>query len=265
VAAVTITVSERYQSSVQTGENASAEVEYLVTGTSDRVAAVNALVAAVPSTHVGLVIQHHGLEWHAPNAWIGTAYYGRLPAPEPESISYQFETGGGTQHISQSLATLGNYAASGTPPDYGGAIGVTESGVEGVDIVVPQYSFTLRRAFDPTLLTLGFEQVLFALTGTTNLASWKGFAAGEVLFLGASGSGETADLVELDYRFSASPNVASLTVGAITGITKGGHDYLWVRYRDHDNGQGRLVKVADSVHVERVYLSSDFSALGLGV
>jgi hypothetical protein len=44
---------------------------------------------------------------------------------------------GGTQHITQSLATIQKYAAAGTAPDFGGAIGVTHDSVEGVDITVP--------------------------------------------------------------------------------------------------------------------------------
>ena len=44
------------------------------------------------------------------------------------------QAGGGTQHITQSIATIQKYAPPGkTAPDFKGAIGVTHDSVEGVD------------------------------------------------------------------------------------------------------------------------------------
>jgi len=68
------------------------------------------------------------------------------------------------------------------------AIGVTDTGVEGVEIVVPVYNFSETHYLPDGQVTQGYKLTLFGLTGKVNNGSFRGFAAGEVLFLGASGS-----------------------------------------------------------------------------
>jgi hypothetical protein len=53
-----------------------------------------------------------------------------------------------------------------------------------------------------------------------NDSGFKGFAAGECLFLGAAGTKRGSGDWEIGYRFASSPNVTGLTVGDITGINK---------------------------------------------
>ena len=51
-----------------------------------------------------------------------------------------FNTTGASTHLNQSLFTRGIYAAPGKiAPNYRGAIGVSDSGVSGVDITVPAF------------------------------------------------------------------------------------------------------------------------------
>ena len=60
----------------------------------------------------------------------------------------RFSTTGATTHLNQSLYTRGIYPAPGVlPPNYQGAIGVSDSGVEGVDITVPAFEFSLSKRF----------------------------------------------------------------------------------------------------------------------
>jgi len=63
---------------------------------------------------------------------------------------------------------------------------------------------------------------LFILTGRVNQAAFKGFAAGEVLFLGASGSKRGDGDWEITFNYAASPNVTNLPVGSITVASKKG-------------------------------------------
>ena len=93
----------------------------------------------------------------------------------------------------------------------------------------------------------------------------KGLAAGECLFLGASGSKRGEDDWEITYRFAASPNRSSISVGPITVASKKGWEYLWVRYADEeDAGSNTLVKKPIAAYVERVYEEGNFAALGVG-
>jgi len=179
--------------------------------------------------------------------------------------SFAFDTGGGTQHITQSLATVGSYAASGSPPNFGGAIGVTHDNVEGVDITVPVYNFSETHYLAASAVTLAYRGTLFNLTGKVNNSSFKGMAAGECLFLGASGAKRGSDDWEITYRFAASPNRSGISVGSIGGISKKGWEYLWVRYADEeDSGSNTLVKKPTAAYVERVYEEGNFAALGIG-
>ena len=91
------------------------------------------------------------------------------------------------------------------------------------------------------------------------------FAAGEVLFMGASGSKRGSDDWEITFRFAASPNKTGLTVGDIVGIDKKGWEYMWVRYADAEDAAAKaIVKKPVAVYVEKVYEEGDFSTLGIG-
>jgi len=60
-----------------------------------------------------------------------------------------FNTTGATTYLNQSLGTRGIYPAPGkVAPIYQGAIGVSDSGVEGVDVTVPAFEFSVRKKFE---------------------------------------------------------------------------------------------------------------------
>jgi len=270
-----ITVTEKPDSRESTsGENPSATLVYSVRGTADDVQARGALAAEAPPTHDSLVRQTWGVEpvhidtGHPDTClWAGNVRYGRTSAPEPETgdSAYNFDTGGGTQHITQSIETVGRYAPEGqTPPDFKGAIGVTHDSVEGVDIIVPVFHFSETHYKPDAFVTPAYKATLFSLTGKANSGAFKGFAAGEVLFLGASGSKRGEEDWEITYRFAASPNATAIPVGDITVAAKKGWEYMWVRYADaEDSGAKALVKRPASANVEKVYHLADFSALGI--
>ena len=210
----------------------------------------------------GLPFQEYRLEPSGNGIWDVTARYS---SREPEESEFTFDTSGGTTHITQSLQTVGKYAPAGeTAPDFKGAIGVSTDSVEGTDVTVPVYSFSETHRIPGALVTGAYKLTLFMLTGRTNQAVFKGFAAGEVLFLGASGAKRGKDAWEITFRFAASPNVSGLKVGDIEGINKKGWEYLWVRYAD-DEDEHVLVKRPIAVYVEQVYQAGDFAGLGIGV
>jgi hypothetical protein len=97
---------------------------------------------------------------------------------------------------------------------------VTPDRVEGTDITVPVFNFTETHYILNELVTPAYKLTLFNLTGKVNGGVFKGFAKGEVLFLGASGSKRGLDDWEITYRFAASPNVASLSLGGIRLLRK---------------------------------------------
>lgn len=270
-----ISVEEKFDSRRSSvGQPEAAELRYVVRGTDDDLAARAALASEAPTTYDGLPRRTVGIEpGEAPGVWEGEVRYGVEsvdfggPPQTGESV-FAFDTGGGAQHITQSKETLSTHAAPGVPaaPDFGGAIGVTADSVEGVDIVVPVYHFTETHYLADALVTTAYRGALFLLTGRVNNAPFKGFNAGEVLFLGASGSKRGQGDWEIAFRFAASPNASNLSVGPITGVDKKGWEYLWVRYGDDlDEAADALVKRPVAAYVERVYDDGNFSLLGIGV
>jgi len=268
-----ITTFEKFDSRyTSSGADPGQERHYTVLGTSDELAARLAVQGAAP-----VVIDHYLdgtlLVWRqsiemepvGEEQWHGAVRYSTV-RPTNESV-YSFETGGGTTHITQSLQTVASYYELLhflSAPDFKGAIGVTNDGVEGTDIVVPVYQFAETHYLPPTFVTPGYKALLYSLTGKVNSLPFKGFAAGEVLFLGASGSIRGGGDWEIAYRFAASPNVTGLAVGSITGVDKKGWEYLWVRYKDADDDTAKaLVKVPASVHIEQVYGTANLSLMGI--
>ncbi len=265
-----VVIEEKFDSRLSVaGDNPSVELRYIVFGTSDDLEAKSELAATSPDTYDGLPRQTIQIEPLANDLWEGAVRYGLTETNDPPQTgesSFAFDTGGGTQHITQSRATINSYAPSGeTAPDFQGAIGVTENGVEGVDVAIPVYHFSETHYLDDAVVTPAYKGTLFGLTGTVNSGSFKGLAAGECLFLGASGSKRGFGDWEITFRFAGSPNVTGLSVGPISGINKKGWEYLWVRYAEvEDEGAQVLVKRPVAAYVERVYDSGNFAALGIG-
>lgn len=263
-----VTVIEKWDSREQAaGDQPSVDLRYLILGTSDDIEAHDELIAQTPAVYAGLVRQSTHLERLAEEAWEGSIRYGRTEPPQAGASSFNFDTGGGTQHITQSLETVGAWAAPGlVPPNFHGAIGVGKDTIDGVDVTVPVYHFGETHYLPAELVTPAYKAELFRLTGTVNAFPFRGFDTGEVLFLGASGSKRGQDDWEIAYKFAASPNAFGLSVGSITGINKRGWDYLWVRYADVEDGNAKmLVQRPIAAYVEQVYPYRDFSGLGIGV
>ncbi len=186
----------------------------------------------------------------------------------PYPSSTQFEISASQQKVIRSRKTLGRYAANGqAAPDFKGLIGVTDQGVvEGVDLPVAESTFSETHYFPSALLTSSFIAFLSRAYGRVNSAPFRGFAAGEVQFIGASGSYRQGDeAVELSFRFAVSENESNIFVGNIGPIDKPGWAYLWVHYEDKiDETAKKLVKRPLAVYVEQVFQEMNFGMLGIG-
>ena len=265
-----ITVREKFQSrQTSMGESPQIDLAYTIDGTDDDLAAKAALLAGSPTVYDGLVRKSAQVEPVGPGLWDGVVRYTLFDYKPPAvgESTFSFDTGGGTQHVTQSLQTVGKYPV-GAAPDFGGAVGVTHDNVEGVDITIPVYQFSETHYFDPSYVTPSYQGTLFNLTGKVNNGYFRNCAPGECLFLGASGSrrGTSNDADwEITFRFAGSPNATGLVVGSITGISKKGWEYMWVRYADSEDADAKvLVKKPVAVYIEKVYELANFGLLGIG-
>ena len=251
---------------------------YKIFGTADDVelhAAINAEVSAYGQywqypgvSGMQLMAESYSVSFLGDNAWQLTINYSKDGAEDGESPlkrARSFDTTGGTQHMTQAFAEA--RFGSGAP-DQRKAIGVDSNGVNGVDVVVPQLQWQESYDVPNAYVTDAYIRGVSGVTGTTNNATFRGFEAGEVLFVGCSGSQEWDDQKgrgpwSLSFRFVASKNVTGETIGDISGVAKKGHEYLWVRYEDAVDSSV-LMKKPKAVYVNKVYRESAFSALGIG-
>lgn len=264
---MSIVVDERFDSrSASLSAEASSdarELKFVAMGSEDDIAVQAAVLANSPLMYAGLFRQAIDLEHIGYKLWDAEVKYSpRKPRESgPASFSFQFDISAGTQHVTQSRRTIGRYAPEGkTAPDFKGAIGVTNDSVEGVDIQVPTFNFSTSYVLPAEIVTFAYVRALYRMTAKVNASSFNEFAAGEVLFLGASGSRRGEEDWDVNFKFAASPNLEGVTMGSITDIKKRGWEYLWVRYQDSVD-QNTLVKVPAFVYVEELFEEADFDAV----
>ncbi len=266
------TVEEFIKSPRITGDfhQSTREIAYKIRGTTDPDAAYAALVAAAPASvtvdGITLAKRVFTVDYADHELFEGTVTYSKKSLDNEElqagESSYQFETGGGTKHVSYALETT-KYPAS--APDMANAVNFDGEKINGVEVQAPVFNFSETHVLPAASVTGAYKLALFNATGKINNGTFKGFAQGEVLFLGASGSKRGDDDWEISYRFAASPNAAGLNVAGVTVASKRGWDYLWVNWcKEVDGGTNALKPKAQGVYVQRVYEFADFSTLGIG-
>ncbi len=268
-----IVVQEKFlgREASDTGQGAGAfaltatEVGYIVRGTDDEKLAIEAVRTAVPTTWNGLERGEIDAEQIGPMEWVATVQYDPPGAEMEEGDScYSFDTGGGTQHITQAKEHIADYAPAGkTATNHKGAIGVTSDGIEGCDVTVPVYRWSETHIIADAKVTQEYRLRLRDMTGKVNSAPWQGHAAGEAKFMSAVGSKrKRKGDWEIAFNFAASRNKTGMALGDITGIDKKGWEYLWVEYeREDDQAANRVAKRPIAVHVERVCDLDDFGKL----
>lgn len=239
---------------------------------------------------MGNILQGIARQRLAPGWWLFTGSY-KSPAAAPQTgeAKFSFKTGSGTQKIYTARKHVADYAPSGvTPPNFHGAINVTDDSVEGVDLDVDAFAFDITFYVDPRNMSDDYCSLLSTLAKHVNSdtvsISIDGisltFQPGELKYLESNGSKRIGfgDL-ELTLSFAASRNATDIMIGdtgtgtgtgtgtdsgpgPIGPITKKGWDYLWVRFQQiNDTAAKRLVHRPTSAHVEEIYLYAALSPL----
>ena len=229
-----------------------------------------------PDQNATLKVDSYTVSYLGDEAWQVTANYKKNGIEDdanrgPFQRSRSFDTGGGTAHKTQAFSET----VFGSGPSMNNAIGVTSDRVEGVDIVAPSLQWSEDYEVPDSYVTAAYIKQVAQLTGCVNNAQFKSFAAGEVLFVGCTGSQERDEdrgngPWKLSYKFVAAPNAGpgqtydAITVGSMS-VTKKGHEYMWVLYEsDADSSTKTLLKKPKYVYVNRVYREQSFSGLGIG-
>ena len=170
------------------------------------------------------------------------------------SYTFTFSTGGATYRLMHAK----EQTAYGTSPaNIGDLINWNGQTADGIDVVGPKLTITIRKRMQGGIITLPYINTVVGLTGKTNNATYFGFAAGTLLFLGADGSMVPGGDTELTFNFSAAPNVASATVDGVTVTDIGGHDYIHAFVLPGSQG----IPDVKGVYKARIYDSGNFADL----
>lgn len=233
------------------------------TATSYAMAATPAILATI---HGILYRQDVNVRRAAYNQWMVEVPYA-AQKKENGDWTWDFDTSGGTIHITQAKQEVRRYPAS-TAPDQKGAIAVDGDEVKGTEIVVPAMKINVQFRHPRGVITLPQAKFLSDITGTVNSDKFLTFAPGEVLFLGARGSeGSEADAT-VSYQFAMGKNVTGQTIGDIAGVAKKAWEVAWIRYRDTvtaADGKDQPTRTPKFVYIDRVYDEIAMAtALGFG-
>lgn len=259
-----------------------ATLEYLAFGSSDDNVsdAREAAEATIPKTYGDLPLSSFAPEPYAENlnlrVWKITANYGKAnrtdatPGGAGSENEVSFEIRGETVHVQQSIQTLHTFRAPWQKSEIktGGALNVDISNgvvtVQGVDDTTGVFAFSETKTFENSAITQTYKKNVLALYNKTNTLPFRGHKAGEVLFLGMSGSRSgPGGRWNMRFSFAVNPEATNLILGEITIPKKGGWEYLNISYRTHLDG-GELTKVPAQVSVEQLKYSGDFSQLMIG-
>lgn len=225
--------------------------------------AMAATSAIYPTIYGSLYRQDIRVTPNGFNQWgVSVPYARKGNKPPTGQWTFSFDTTGGSFHIKASKETVNSYGTS--PPDYKQLIGVNGDDVEGADIVIPALKINVTYKHPQGVVTIGMAKTLARLTGKVNNSTMLTCDAGEVLYLGSTGSDGSEAEAEVGYQFAMSENLQGQVIGAITGIEKDGWDVAWIKWKDAVDG-GKAVKQPEFIYVERVYERVDLaSALGFG-
>lgn len=255
----------------------SGDIEYIVRGADDEEAAIDAVRGAVAKKHLGMRLTSISVsERLDENSWRIRATYDATTGTSNDDgtsrpdYTTEFDFSSTTRHITHSIKTVNSYSKTSQPAiDFGNAINVKKNGAvneaEGIDIFSPQFQFSETHYFYNRELTTKYKKTLAQMAQKVNNDTFRGYDAGEVLFLGVSGSRagqDQDDLWALTFKFIVSPNESGIEIGDIKDISKNGWDYAW-QY-DQDVADVTLKKEPEYAYVEQVYHYDDFKKLGIG-
>lgn len=270
---VELSYAEHPKSIDKNGKYTSIEVQYLVFGVSSEEDALSAVHDKAPAESKGLPLDSIEIDTRETNdTFRVNAIYREEDTTvddtsgndDDETPTESFDCGGGTKHLLYSFGQRKVYGDK----DAGGAIGWNgKSGddceIAGVDVPTAQLRETYTKPMRVSKLTTAFKRKVAALVGKVNSGSFKGWNAGEVLFLGMSYStpAKKAKKVTVTFNFAIQPNESGVKIAG-RSVTKKGFEYVWAISKTVASSGTPKLEV-EGIYVDQVCEYASFSGLGL--
>tara|TARA_R100000808_G_C2145033_1_gene152799 strand:+ start:234 stop:1130 length:897 start_codon:yes stop_codon:yes gene_type:complete len=157
------------------------------------------------------------------------------------------------------------FPAAGEPKVEHEGLNYEDGAYQGADVFRPSGSFSFDYYPSNSTCTHSYQTTVMNSVGKLNSDSFRGYAAGELLFWSCRGQSRNDRDWKLNLTFRVSPNVSSKKLAGIDVTNVGGWDYQWVHYVerivDHGGGQKTAVSVPVQANLAVVYESTAFSAL----
>ncbi|WP_425398555.1 hypothetical protein [Aeoliella sp.] len=205
--------------------------------------------------------------------YVGEVSYGLhqlpIPAQAVDEVRVSARGSATTVNIKHSQSTrpypapwwVGDGETPGTPTDFKGKVGVDEdNNVAGVDIYVPQNVLSVSNVLPAATITPAYQYACEQLVGKINSEVYRSRAIGTLLCNSVSFAQRDVDNFAIDAEFMFSANRTGLTIGDVTGIDKGGWEYIWA-YNRSLLIDGRILPAVAQVNVETIYESADFESV----
>ena len=270
---VELSYAEHPKAIDKNGKYTSIEVQYLVFGVKSEEEALGAVYGEAPAESKGLPLESIEIDTReTDDTFRVNAIYREEDdtADEPgnddddETPTESFDCGGGVKHLLYSYAQKKVYGDK----DAGGAIGWNgKSGddceIAGVDVPTAQLRETYTKQMRIGKLTTAFKRKVAALVGKVNSGSFKGWNAGEVMFLGMSYStpAKKAKKVTVSFNFAIQPNETGVKVAG-KSVSKKGFEYVWAISKTVASSGSPKLEV-EGIYVDQVCEYASFSGLGL--
>jgi hypothetical protein len=246
---------------------------YLVTEATDPATAITSALSLAP-TAIGIWYRSAAVasETKRQDVYeITVTWSPRSPTSgsAPRRTKTEFDFGSETQRIKYAYATTA-YKRTTSPAlpdvDLNEAINWKKGeGVEGVDIPSPTFSVRITNQYAASEVGANYFAALAAARCTVNSDPFWGWEAGEVLFLGATGSHDEGEQYPwtITFSFAFNDNVTDADLPGITGVAKKGWEYLETVSADGLNTDV-IEPALNYAYVHQVHKETAFSSLNVG-
>ena len=263
--------------------NSTATVTYIVEGTEDDITACTSAYEFAPDEFSEIPKKSASVaERLTENAWKIEVNYGSESksssgdsGSEDDEATMNFDCSAGTKHMTQAIEQTCVYAGSGESKDssdeasavpigWNGKDG-SESEAAGVDISIGELRETYTKTMSKSKVTgTSWKRKVAELVGKVNSGSFKGWNAGEVMFLGCSYSAPSKDSkkVSVNFHFAIRLNESKATVAGQNIGSKKGFEYLWALTDDEVRDGERKRKVR-KIYKAVVCETDGFGGLGI--
>ena len=263
--------------------NSTATVTYIVEGTEDDITACTSAYEFAPDEFSEIPKKSASVaERITENAWKIEVNYGSESksssgdsGSEDDEATMNFDCSAGTKHMTQAIEQTCVYAGSGESKDssdeasavpigWNGKDG-SESEAAGVDVSIGELRETYTKTMSKSKVTgTSWKRKVAELVGKVNSGSFKGWNAGEVMFLGCSYSAPSkgSKKVSVSFHFAIRLNESKATVAGQNIGSKKGFEYLWALTDDEVRDGERKRKVR-KIYKAVVCETDGFGGLGI--